>query len=256
MLDRGTAHILAVSRLVSGAEGIRYECEANEIHVSTDTSYTFVYSAEYLVTFSAEPASLFEMPTTGWYVANTTLRVHRTGPDLVEAGSGTRLVFDGWYLNGAKSSIEPETIVVKEPMKVEGRYLTEYYLNVTSPVGDTEGSGWYTKDSVASFSVRAATVSAEGPMSLLGLKRTFNQWVGSGNFLGLPTESRGQVVMRGPTVIVAVWEDDWSGVITNLFFLFAVVIVSMAIVVVYHRRRSLRVPAANRVRNVRKSQSL
>ena len=210
ILDRGTAHILTVSKLVSGAEGIRYECETNEIHVSTDASHVFVYSAEYLVTFSGEPASLFEMSTTGWYVANTTLRVHRTGLDVVEAGSGTRLVFDGWYLNGAKSSIEPETIVVKGPVKVEGRYLAEYYLNVTSPVGSTGGSGWYARDSVAVFFVDTSTAPVEGILSLLGMKRVFRQWIGSNNFIGIPVEPQGSIVMKEPATIEAVWQDDWS----------------------------------------------
>jgi hypothetical protein len=48
--------------------------------------------------------------------------------------------------------IKPTLVLVSGTGIVEGRYRTEYYLNVTSPAGKAEGSRWYTKGSVASLS--------------------------------------------------------------------------------------------------------
>ena len=99
---------------------------------------------------------MFQTPPNGWYSENSTLVVKRTGPDVIQTSPGVRLVFDGWHLNGEGHQTELGTIIVNESITIAAGYRTEYYLNVTSPIARTNGSGWYAKDALASFSSRAA----------------------------------------------------------------------------------------------------
>ena len=240
IFDKGTSHTIAVSQLLSTSRDTRYRCEDNQANVTAAGFHMFTYTAEYFIEFLKQPSEMFEAPPPGWYPSGASLPVQRTGPDLLTIAPGTRLVFDGWYFNSKKLPSDLGTIVADGPGRLEGRYRTEYYVNVTSSVGRTEGSGWYAKDSVASFSIDSSTVAAEGPMSLLGLKRSFTGWVGSDNFIGAPVDPQGSVVVRGPTTIEAVWQDDWSTVFTNLVTILLAVIAAGAAVIIVRRRRNQR----------------
>jgi hypothetical protein len=200
LFDKGTAHTIQVSQLLSGSTGRRYRSEDNQIRIEGATSHVFVYTTENLVTFFTEPNNLFQTPRNGWYQRGTTLIVNRTGPDVIDVAPGVRLVFEGWYANShnlegvAESSlgtVKATTIVVNGSMTVNGRHRTEYYLNVTSRLGETEGSEWRPKSSTASVSIDRETVPVEGLLSLLGLKYSFARWTGSSNFIGSPTEAQG-----------------------------------------------------------------
>jgi len=239
-LDRGTAHKIAVSELVPGQAGVRYVCDINEIQVSSATSHVFEYAAEYLVTFSTEPTNMFQVPASGWYRQGATVSVSRTSPDVINTDPGTRLILDAWYLNNQRLAAEPETIVVDAPITLVARYKTEYYLNVTSPIGQTNGTGWHTKDTVAYFSVDRSTVPAEGLLGLLGLKRSFTQWAGSNNFLGLPMEPQGSLIMKEPTTVEAVWQDDYGSLVLNIAIVILVVaLVGVAVTARKRRSRSM-----------------
>ena len=243
IFDKGTAHTVSVSNTIAGPAGVRYVCNDNRTDVSAEVSLIFGYTVEYLVTFTLEPDTMFHTSPSGWYPANTTLIAQRTGPDLTETSLGTRTVFDGWYLNSQKLTTEPSSIIVNGPITLIGRYNTEYYLEVRSPIGNTEGSGWYQKDGVASFSVDRTTLSEGGFFGLLGLRRSFIKWTGSGNFLGVQEAAQGSVVMKEPTTVEAVWQEDWSSVFLSLgILILAVVVIASAMVIVARRRRSHETP--------------
>jgi hypothetical protein len=166
--------------------------------------------------------------------------VSRTGPDLISTAPGARLIFDAWYLNGRRLAEEPKKIIINGPTTLEGRYRTEYYLNVTSPLGRTEGSGWYAKDTVASFSVDTRAVPAEGLLGLLGLKRSFTRWLGSENFLGIPAEPQGSLIVKEPTTIEAVWQNDYGSLILNITILILVIALLGVVVATKARKRRRR----------------
>jgi len=234
--DRGTNHTIAVSKLLSQAADARYRCDENQIWVSAETSHVFYYATEYSVTFQMEPSGMFETPATGWYTSNQTLPVRRTGPDVSNPSPGVRLIFDGWYLNSEKMKTEPTAILVIGPTTVEGRYRTEYLLNVTSPIGKTQGSGWYAAGTAAVFSVDVRSVPAEGILGILGLRRSLLRWSGSDNFLGVPVQPEGSVLMKEPTAIGAVWEYDYSSLIANLGALLLVAVAACVIAILMRRR--------------------
>ena len=237
--DRGTAHNITVSRIVPGSPGVRYVCDTNHARVSGPATHVFTYTVEYMVAFSTGPANLFETPATGWYRTGETLSFNHTGPNVIDTAPGTRLVFHGWSVNSQEITADAASITVNESITVVGQYDTEYYLNVTSPIGQTEGSGWYVKDSVASFSIDRTTLPAEGFLGLLGLRRSFTGWVGSGDFLGVATEAHGSVMMKEPTAIEAVWQDDWNSLLFNVAVLIlAVAAVGVVAIARSRKRRS------------------
>jgi len=239
--DRGTTHNITVSKVVvSGSAGVRYVCDTNQAQVSSGESYVFSYRVEYMVSFSTDPPSLFETPASGWYRPGDILSVNHTGPEVINETQGTRLVFHGWSVNSQKIAAGSISVTVNEPVAVVGRYDTEYYLNVTSPIGETKGSGWYLKDSTASFSIDRTTVRAEGILGILGLRWSFTQWRGSNNFLGLPTEPQGSLIMKEPTKIQAVWQDDYSSLALNIALVILVIaVVGVALAARKRRSRSM-----------------
>ena len=241
------SHIITVTETIPGAEGTRFRCENPQIRVSGPKFHIFNYTVEYFIISSTEPSNMFETPQTGWYKENSVLALKRVGPQLIVTSEWTRIVFEGWYVNSRKieeapgcttcPATEPTTLVVTGPLTVEGRYRTEYYLNVTSPYGNTEGSGWYPRDGVASFSVDRGTVPAESFLGLLGLQRSFTRWVGSNNFLGLPVETQGLIMMKEPANVQAAWQDDWASFTLNLALVFGVVILVVTATAAFRRRR-------------------
>jgi hypothetical protein len=227
--DRGTMHTIEVPSVVPGAPNVRYVCDLCEIRASDTTSHVFTYATEYYVNVTTEPKDFFEATAVGWYRSGAVFSVKRMGPDVISTTQGTRVVFDGWYLNGQKTNSDLRTIVVDEPLAVKGLYRTEYFLNVTSPFGATSGSGWYAKDSVASFSIDRTVVPTSGVFGVLGLREAFIGWSGSQDFLGLTDEANGSVIMRGPTTVTAVWGEDWSSVLSTVLVLVLVVAVVVAL---------------------------
>lgn len=236
MFDRGTTHTIAVSGFIPGPPGVRYRCDANETRVTAAASHVFAYSHEYWVSFSAEPGDMFQTPPSGWYGENATLQVKRIGPDAINTGPEVRLAFDGWYVNEERLQSEPETIVVNEPITLVAGYRTEYYLNVTSPFARAIGSEWYAKNALASFSVDPPALPAEGLLGLLGLKHSFVTWIGSGSSISFPSQPEGTVIMKEPTALVAVWQDDWASLVANLALLLVAVVAVVVVVIVRARR--------------------
>jgi len=240
-------HSISTTDIISASSTTRYRCNESELLVNGGGNYTFSYAPEYSATFSTEPSSYFETPANGWYPNATVLQLKRLERDVIVTGRMARIAFDGWYINSQKlveapgcttcPGGTPTTILVDRPVTVEGRYRTEYYLNATSPIGKTEGSGWYASDSTASFSLDTTRVASEGVGGWLGLKRAFVRWDGSQNFLGLPTEPQGSIIMRGPATIEAIWQDDWSSVTVNLALLITFMFGGIVAVVVLRKRK-------------------
>ena len=238
VFDRGTTHNISVDNIVYGPPGVRYVCDSDKVEISSTVSLVFNYAQEYFVNITTNPSGVFETPQPGWYKVGTVVPVKRTGGDVVYMAQGMRLVFEGWYMNGQRVGSEPGTIVVSQLSTLEARYRTDCYLNVTSPFGVTSGSGWHEKDSTVSFSVDVTHVTAPGILGMIGLRKVFNEWVGSHDFLGIPSDPQGSMRLREPTSVTAVWEDDWSGFLFNLGIAILVAALVTAAVLKYRKRVS------------------
>jgi len=237
VFDQGTAHTIGVSKLLLASPGVRYVCDINQTNVSNATSHVFMYATEYLVNVTTEPRGIFGTPQSEWYRSGALLSAKRAGGDVIYNAKGMRLVFDGWYMNGQRLNDEPTALPVNEPIRLDARYEAEYYLNVTSPFGVTSGSGWYKNDTAASFSVDTTSMTAPRFLGMLGLRESFDGWIGSENFLGVPREAHGSIVMREPTTITAVWRDDWIPFMVNALIVLLIVIGGIVLVRFRHRVR-------------------
>ena len=208
--DEGTSHTIAVSGVLMGKPGVRYVCDINQTRATDATRQVFVYATEYLVNITSEPGNVFETPQSSWYRSGMSVPVVRTSNDTIRITEGERLVFDAWYLDGTRMGAEPTTLIVDRPTSLVAKYEIEYYLSIASSFGVTNGSGWYKKDTVASFSVDRNAIPAAGILGSLGLKKSFQMWVGSQDFVGVPSEAHGSIVMRRFSAITAVWQDEWD----------------------------------------------
>jgi len=246
IFDSGTAHSITVTQVVATTNTTKYVCADNQLRVSETMLHVFTYAPEYWVTYLGKPSNLFQTPPNGWYPGGSTVTVNRTGADCIDTDHGRRLVFDGWYVNSEKlnempscacQKVEPVIIQVNGPATIEGRYRTEYYLNVTSPMGNTQGSGWYPEGSTVSFSLDRSEVPAQGIPGLIGLKWILVEWKGSSSFLGLPVGTQGSLALKGPTNLVAVWREDRSVSLQYAGLLVAAIIVVLVILALRVRRR-------------------
>jgi hypothetical protein len=114
-----------------------------------------------------------------------------TVPDIVNADSGTRYVFIGWNDDNTSA-----TRAVSKGSYV-ANYGLEYLLTVTSPYGETTGTGWYSSGTIIDFSV---TSSIETTYT----RRYFTGW--SGDFTGTsPTDS---LIMDAPKTVTADWRTE------------------------------------------------
>jgi hypothetical protein len=139
------------------------------------------------------------------YGSSYTVQVPET---IVMAENETRAIFQRWS-DGYTSSVRNVT-ADKQVSEYYAIYRPQYYLDVRSDIGNTEGSGWYNASDKAGFSVS----SLAGIWNL----QSFDHWVGdvSGEIaINVPS---GNIDMNGPKVLEAVWVHDltYLGVISGV----------------------------------------
>jgi len=97
-----------------------------------------------------------------------------------------------------------------------------------------------TPKAASPLSVDRGAVPAESFLGLLGLQRSSTRWVGSNDFLGLPVETQGLIMMKEPANVQAAWQEDWASVTLNLALVFGVVILVVTATAAFRRRRKNR----------------
>lgn len=149
-------------------------------------------------------------------------------PEVIPKDEGTRVVFVGWSDNIS----EPRRMIsMGNNTTLQANYKTQYYLNVTSPHGTVNGSGWYAENQEALATVSPVIVIAEGISGPLGVRRVFNKW--SQDCTDTQPECR--VIMDGPKKATAVWKDDYT-----LTVLGAVILIVAAATFVLLKRKARR----------------
>ena len=137
----------------------------------------------------------------------------------------TRLGFVQWN-DGTTNN--QKTIMVDSDQTYSVTTKTQYYLNVTSAYGNTQGSGWYDSGLAASFSVSPTTVSS-GFLTY----QVFKNW--SGDYT--ETSSSGTLTMNSPKAIVAEWTTDNSQLYLVIEVLSIVIVVILIAIVLTRRRK-------------------
>jgi len=131
--------------------------------------------------------------------ANDPFRLQLPGREYVvevqsslRVGPGSRTFFRQWS-DGDTSN--PRTIGLFHDTTLVAVYVNQYYLEIRSRYGTTNGTGWYDAGALAHFSVSPVVIS-EG-----ALQYQFERWEGD---ISASTPSS-TILMDGPKAVTAVW---------------------------------------------------
>jgi len=113
------------------------------------------------------------------------------------------------------------------------KYSTQYFLDVSSPIGVATGMGWHDAGSSVSLSLSPTSVPLEGVTGAIGAAYVFDHWTGSLTSTN-PSET---VVMDSPKKVEAIWRQDFQAFYRNIFVLISTNIVVIAVVLVWRQKR-------------------
>ncbi len=153
----------------------------------------------------------------------------------VEGGYGIRYVFVRWSDGSVASS---RTVTITQSVAYTAEYKVQYLLTVDSSRGDPQGTGWYDKGSLATFSV-ASSAPLEGILGALGGRYVFDHW--SGDSSG--TQATALIAMDGTKDITANWRTDITVPCLTLATIAAIVVVTIALFVKHKRPSRSRLAA-------------
>jgi hypothetical protein len=173
--------------------------------------------------------------TSGDITLNATRGEHNLSvPPVIMMGNTTRAVFEQWNVTSASSTLQ---LPMSSDLCLLAIYRKQYYLNVTSSLGQISGAGWYDENSTATFLVTPPIVTNQGTHVFIG-------WLGDSND---PSPSA-RVFVDSPKNVEASWKDikpAENGV--NILLLQALFMASLAVLVasvvfvvisIRHRRSS------------------
>jgi len=175
-----------------GLGGYTGSCLNVTISVKAPVNETAIWKTQYLVTLDTP----YGNPVgAGWYDQFSTAKI--SIETVIYESPKSRLVFSRWERltvgHGANFSI-----VVSSPVTLKAVWTREFYLNVTSPIGETWGSGWYAEGKLASFGVNPPKASFS--------TEVFDGWGGDVGLRAL----NATILMDSPKTIVARWRRDYS----------------------------------------------
>jgi len=114
-------------------------------------------------------------------------------PPVITVGSAARAVFEQWNVTSTSSTIQ---LPISRDVSLLAIYRKQYYLNVTSTLGQALGAGWYDESSNARFRVTSLIVADKEVHVFIG-------WLGDSN----DSSPSSSVLVDGSKNIEASWED-------------------------------------------------
>jgi M6 family metalloprotease-like protein/uncharacterized repeat protein (TIGR02543 family) len=87
----------------------------------------------------------------GWYNAGSTATV--LIEPIVQFPNGTRAVFTGWNTT-ALAQAPSLQFIVNSPSRLQALWKVQYLIQISSPYGSPEGSGWHDAGSVVQFLIQ------------------------------------------------------------------------------------------------------
>ena len=166
-------------------------------------------------------ASNLTLPDNGQYPSGTTQSLGQI-PDIIDVGNGVRYVKKTVLLDG-RDATPPLTITMDQDHLVEIHYQKQYYLNVSTTLGTSQGSGWYDENSVATFFVKPPTQGGLVQYHFAGWK---------GDYTG--TDLVAQITLSRPMSVMAAWEVDYSLLI--ILLVSSIVVVGLLVGFLFRRR--------------------
>ena len=200
----GTTHSISVDPIVNASTGTRYYCSSNTWTVSSESSNTFNYVAQYLLTIDANPPNVSVGAGSRWYGSGESATTS-TAQTKIDVDSGTQYAFQGWNLDGSPTVGNPVTVIMDKPHTVTAVYKIRYYLKIVTSSGGAQGEGWYNQGDAAQFSV-PPEVPLSSVLGIFGAKYIFESW--TGDYTG--TSPSGTITMNGPHTITANWRTEYG----------------------------------------------
>jgi hypothetical protein len=194
-----------------------------------EASHMFTYTPEYMLV--VENPSGQSVEKSGWKSVDTTVTLVTS--EKIEKSNVERSVFRFWNIDGSEVTGSTVTLKMDMPHKATATYKTQYYLEVRSELDQPQGSGWYDEGSEAALSV-LPEVPMAGFWGSLGARYVFESWTGPSGMNQYSPATR--VTVDRPTVITAVWRQDYSSAYTVLAVILVLVLALVLVVIVVVRR--------------------
>jgi hypothetical protein len=118
-------------------------------------------------------------------------------PNAITSSGDAKVLFSGWSKYGASN---PLHILVNSTLDITAKYAQQFPLDVTSPYGTPQGSGWYLRGTNATFSVENELDYGNGT------RRLFQNWGGDSN----STMNQAWVIVDSPKQVSAAWKTQFE----------------------------------------------
>lgn len=221
----GTSHTFLVDQYIQGPNGYRYYIPTDSWTTENTGSFTFNYLAQYYLTLGTNPGNVTTIGlSSGWYSPGAQVQVPAV-QTIVNGTTGVRYVFSQWTIDGAAVTQNGPIVTMSNPHTVLAVFKTQYELQVNSPYGNPQGTGYYDSGSTAQFSV----TSPEGVL----VQQAFAGW--TGDYTGSSTT--GSIVMDQPHTVQATWITSYLELYAAVGVAAAIVIVALLLLLRRHRGR-------------------
>ena len=197
------------------------------VTMDSPKTVTANYQLQYYLTVTVQPSKPATPNGGGWYNAGDTVPL-TISSQTMGVGDGTRLIFNGWSVDGNTQGGSVLNLQMNAPHTVTARYKQQYYLKIMTDQGVASGEGWYDAGTNAQISVST-------PSSSYGVHTVFNGWQGDVQSSSQST----QVMMDGPKTVTATWRTN-STVLYETIAAILVAIALIAAVGFYSSRRRKR----------------
>jgi len=223
----GTSHTFQVYQYVTGPSGYRYYIATDTWTTQSTGSFTFNYAPQYYLTLGTSPGNVTTLSlSSGWYSPGAQVQIPAVAT-MVNGPTGIRYIFSQWTVDGAAVTQNGPIVTMSGPHTVLATYKTQYMLQVNSPYGNPQGTGYYDAGSTAQFSVTS-------PQGLV-VQQIFESWTGDYN----GTSANGSIVMDKPHSVQATWTTSYLELYALVGTVALAVIVAIALLV---RRRRGKAP--------------
>ena len=151
------------------------------------------FKEQYLLTVT----SPYGTPSgSGWYDDDTTAHAS-LDKTIVDIATGVRAKFTGWT-GDAKGESIPNALQMTGPKTVTAQWKNQYYVSVSSQIGQVNGSGWYDEGSQITISVNSPVPAGYGS------QYNFDKWIGATQLQA----SSAQITVDRPLTLQATWKLD------------------------------------------------
>jgi hypothetical protein len=192
---------------------------------------TAVYQAQYYLTVNS-PSNVPSVQGGGWYNANDSVTL--TVPSLIVGDTRSRLVFNGWNVDGNNGPTSSTlNVQMNAPHTVNVQYGQQYYLTVVSDQGATSGTGWYNAGTQAQIS------ASTPPSPAYGISMVFNGWNGPVNSSSSQSTT---ILVDGPTTVTATWRADATVLYATVAA--AISVIAVAVFLTATRRKEVNMKVA------------